>query len=346
MRTRIRIRGFTELFLLVLLSYPLFYYSYKFGSPDFGNSDFYSYYKLYSEWRMDGVESPFNMRLISTFLIYSLSKLGLHYDTAVAFNHPEISKQIYFNAILFNYVCTVLTSWLVFKMIWRFCGSRIYGIFFAAVYLLGFGILFYSINTLTDSFSYFLFTAVLFAYLQRSFWAFPLMALAVFQRENIFLIMGLVSLADWWRDKASRKYAAGIFALSVIGFSTFIILRMTVFHTPKYADELEWFNFLDRLIHPQYPAGEYFRQVLLNQNLLGLYFAVAAYKLLKKHPVDIWRVGVLAALILQAVVVSLIALIGNNIGRFTFMLSPLALLWAAMELKPLLASQIRFSDRE
>ena len=66
------------------LAFPLFYFVYKYGTPDMGLNDFYSYYKLYASWDIEHVDAPFNMRLLSYFIVNLMNRTGLNYETATA----------------------------------------------------------------------------------------------------------------------------------------------------------------------------------------------------------------------------------------------------------------------
>ncbi len=336
--------GLIELFLLVLFSYPLFYYAYKFGTPDLGNSDFYSYYSLYKSWDFNGVVSPFNTRLISPYLVYLLHQTGLYYDTTISFQNPLISQRVFFSAVFFNYGCTVLTAWVVTRMVWRQFQNRAYALLFGAAYLLGFGTLFYSINPLTDAFSYLLCALIFEAYFLRSWWILPLLVMAVVQREIIFAYIALMALFDGVLKRTPRKYALGAFVASILGAISYVVLRKTIFYTSKHSEQMEVSSFLDRILHPQIDVGDYIRQVFLNQNILLFYLLVIAYKLFKKLSVNQGNATLIAALYLQGVVIGLVALLGNNLGRFVNLLSPMILLFVALELKSLLQGQFGFSE--
>ena len=82
----------------VMLSYPMFYFSYKFCLPDFGGEDFYAYEKLYENWNFRQVDCPFNMRLISSFFIFLMNKIGFYYDTRIVFTsfHPNHDQKVFF----------------------------------------------------------------------------------------------------------------------------------------------------------------------------------------------------------------------------------------------------------
>jgi hypothetical protein len=337
--------GLIELFLLVLFSYPLFYYAYKFGTPDLGGSDFYSYYGIYESWDFTGVESPFNIRLVSCSLVFLLHKTGLFYNTTISFQNPEISQQVFFSALLFNYLCTLLTAWWVFRIIWRFCDNRAYALLFAFSYLLGFGTLFYSLNALTDACSYLLFALILDAYWRRSWWVLPLIAIAVFQREIIFAYIGLIAAFDFCLTQGPRKFFAGTFTAAGLGMASYIALRKTLFLTPKYTEQMDVGSYLDRLLNTPLNWPEYIRQVFLNQNILLFYLAVLAYKLTKHLTINKLNASLVAALYLQGVIISFIGLFGNNLGRFVTLLSPMFLLFAALELTPLLMHRFGFPGK-
>ena len=335
-------RALTELCLLVLFSYPLFYYAYKFGTPDLGNSDFYSYYGIYKSWDFTGVESPFNTRLVSCGLVFLLHKTGLFYDTLISYQNPQISQRVVFSAVLFNYACTVLTAWMAIRLIYRYCCNRAYALMFGAAYLLGFGTLFYSINTITDAASYLLFALIFDAYLRRSWWILPLLALAVLQREIIFAYVGLMALFDLVTKRTSRQYGIGSMVAAVFGMGAYIALRKTIFLTPQHTNQMEVGNYMERLLHPAVSTwGEYVRQVFLNQNILLLYLGVIAYKILKRFKIERGNAALVAALYFEGVMISFVGLFGNNLGRFVNLLSPIILLFAALELKPLLREQFR-----
>src|SRR4051812_45622414 len=87
MRTRDvvpRRAGIVPLFLI--LAFPLFYFVYKYANPEPLAHDFFNYYKMYDGWRWSEVYPPFNMRVVSPYLVYLLSKTGLSYDTLTAFD--------------------------------------------------------------------------------------------------------------------------------------------------------------------------------------------------------------------------------------------------------------------
>src|SRR4051812_41245299 len=100
-----------------LLIFPLFYFVYKYGTPNFGLKDFYDYYKMYKDWDIEHTEAPFNMRLVSSFFVYLMNKAGLYYDTETAYDVLGMDKHVFFNAVFFNFLCVVTTCSVLFAMI-------------------------------------------------------------------------------------------------------------------------------------------------------------------------------------------------------------------------------------
>src|SRR4051812_31126964 len=132
-------------FVYALLAFPLFYFVYKFGNPEFGTNDFFDYYKLYYNWDIKNVDAPFNMRLLSSFVVYLLNKTGLHYDTMTAFDKFDLSKQVFFNAIFLNYLYIVSTCAVIFLTVKKHLQNSLLAFTSGLIYLMGFGILFYEL---------------------------------------------------------------------------------------------------------------------------------------------------------------------------------------------------------
>jgi len=334
-------RNFIPLLIYFFLSYPLFYFAYKFGNPDFGNTDFYQYYFLYKDWEFSKVISPFNTRIISSFLIYLLNKTGLFYSTEINYHNSYIDQQVYFNAIFFNYICLVFTAFVVFKMINTFFKNMLFAFITGLLVFLGFGALFYSLNPLTDSFSYLLFSLIFFFYLLRNYLLLPLLLMAVFQREYIFFVMGLISLVDAIYYKNEKKYFLIVFFSSLFCFLLYYVLRKTLFYTPDFSNQLNFKNLFTTLFHPHFPGMSYLRQSLLNQNILILYGCIILYKIRKKISYN--RVYLLISILLvaQSHFISLASNLGNNCGRYFYITLPVFLYYIAYEAYPLLSGYLK-----
>ncbi len=320
--------------IYLFLAFPMFYFVYKYGTPDLGLKDFFDYYKLYNNWNFSEVDAPFNMRLVSTFLVYLFNKIGLHYDTAIAFDSSGLSKQVFFNAIFFNYLCIISTCTVIFMTVKKHIGKTIVSFSSGLLYLLGFGTLFYEFMPLTDAFSILIFAIIFYNYLAKNYYIIIFMLLLVLQREYVFLVMGLVALLDYWKKR--EKYYLHILFLSVICFAIYFILRKTMFYTPKYDHQASPLYFLESVFQIKFQILPYIKQTLMTLNIFIIYLIVVAYKKLKKLPIDTFSFLKLLILFIQINIISFAAVLGNNTGRYFYILIPMVIFYLTQETKALL----------
>jgi hypothetical protein len=321
----------------LLISYPLFYFCYKFGNPEMGGSDYFDYYKLYSNWNYSAVESPFNTRIISPFLVYLFGKLHIFYDTQIAFVKAGYSPRIYFNAVFVNYLCLVCTCFVIYKTIETFVRSRLLAILGGMVYLFGFGTSFYDLTGLTDAFSSLLFAIVLYAYFSKSRYILLVLLLSIIQREYILMVLGLMAGFDWVFRKESRKFHLETFIACIVFFTAYFVLRKTVFLTPLFQNQLEVGTYFGRLLNPatiHWP--EFIRQTILSQNLVFIYLGILIVKRVRHRTINTSNLILTLLLFIQANVINFLAFLGNNGGRCYYMIMPLIMYFAALEAEPLI----------
>jgi hypothetical protein len=104
----------SRLLLFVLLSYGLFYFSYKYYVPDFGGNDFYAYYPMYLDpFNYDLAKSPFVYRQLTALLVHLVWKLGIFHDTTISFSKDGYDKHVFFAAIFTNYIALTIVSIVV-----------------------------------------------------------------------------------------------------------------------------------------------------------------------------------------------------------------------------------------
>ena len=328
-------KAFIKLWVVYfLLAFPLFYFVYKHGTPDFGLKDFYSYYDLYNNWDIDKVDAPFNMRLLGSFFVYLLHKCGLHYDTLTAFDKTGLDRQVYFSAVFFNMLCVVSTCSVIYISVKKFFKDVLLSFTAGLIYLLGFGTIFYELMPLTDALSVFLFSLVLFNYLSKSYLIIIPLLLLIIQREYIFLALGLICVLDLWKLK--EKYYLHILVVCVACFLTYFLLRKTIFYTPKYDHQASPSYFLESLFQIQFPLFMYLKQTLMTLNIFIVYLLIVAYKKIKKLEIDKFSLIKIILLFLQINIISFAAVFGNNTGRYFYILVPLVIFYMAKEALPLL----------
>lgn len=342
---RVFSRGYLVQFtLLLLLSYPLFYFSYKFCLPDFGGEDYYYYQYLYKDWDFAKVPAPFNMRIIGSFFIFLMNKIGLHYDTEIVFTtlHPNFSKEVFFNAMLFNYICVLLTCMVICRFVLRVTRNTVYGFVAGCTYLLGYGTLFFSLKPISDSCAILFVIIVFYYYEQKNYWLFPLMLLSIFQREYVCIAITIIACVDFYfqRDKFQLYALAG----AVLFFAIYYTLRKTFFFTPRFDAQTSPKVFIDSLLNPSVDWNPFIKQTLLLSNLLFVYGVVLLYKKIKKQKINKNRLYNILFLLIQVMVMSIMAHFGNNAARFFYFISPILIYYIFIELKPLLTPYLNFKE--
>jgi hypothetical protein len=330
----------TLLFLFTALGYPLFYYAYKYGTPEFGGLDVLSYYKLYTDWDFAAVDSPFNQRIISSYITFLLHKTGIHYSTETAMQGFGLDPQVYFCALLFNFACVTATCVVIYRIVEKhLLASPLFSFACGMLFLLGFGTLSFLLTALTDAFSVLLVALIFKYFLERSWWQLPFLLLAVFQREYIFFVFGLIAAMHWLFQKNDRKYYLMVLAASIGFFLVYFICRKTLFFTPRFNHQIAFDQFFANIAVSIQDFGAYIRQTFLVQNLLFLYFAIAAYKRFSGQGIVRLHLLIVFVLLAEAIVLSLLIRLGNNTGRYFYMTAPIIIFYLAMELQPLLQSR-------
>ncbi len=332
-----RTKGFIILFgLFSLLAFPLFYFVYKFGNPEYGTNDFFSYYKLYENWNIKDVDAPFNMRLLSSFFVYLMVKSGFFYDTATAFDQFGLNKHVFFNAVFFNYLCVVATCMVIFKTCLTYFKDHLLAFIGGLIYLLGFGTLFYELMPITDALSVLLFSILLMGYLSQRYWIVLPLFLLILQREYIFLALGLITLMDFYKFRI--KYYAHMLVTCVFCFGVYFVLRKTLFYTPRYDHQASFCYFVDSIFTIKFPLMMYIRQTALTLNIFFIYIILFMYKTYKRMATNRFNFWKIVLLFLQINVISFAAVFGNNTGRYFYMLIPLVIFQLIGEVQPLISS--------
>lgn len=325
-----------NLFLYPLLSFPLFYFAYKYGNPEPLAHDYFQYYHLYQRMDFDAVIAPHNMRFIGAFFVFLLYKLNLFYDTqTVAEQYVAwgFLKQVYFCAVFFNYVCVVVTAYQVQKLIQENLKNRLLGFAGGLLYFLGFGTLFYCLMPLTEAFSILLFTIGLRFYLKKSYRLLVIMLLLVFQREYLLIAFAGIALFDYYFSRS--KYQLVSFASACLAFAIYYVLRKTVFYTPHLDYQSQFGYMASQMFSGNRQWGSYFKALVLGGNLLGLYALILIYKWRLKEKIDLRHLLLMVLLFVQVNVITIAGGHGNNTSRYFYLMSPLLIFYIISELEPL-----------
>lgn len=322
-----KLKTITAVFLFyAALAFPSFYFVYKFGDPIEIAHDFFQYYRLYNNWEWSNVNAPFNMRLISSFFVWLFHQSGIFYDSPAAFDKyiaMGFDKQVFFSAVFFNYLTVAATATVIYFTTLKYFNQISLSIISGALYLLGSGILFFELMPCTDAFSVLLFALLIHAYRARSFWIYPGLLASVFQREYILLAFILIAGMDYLAERRSFFSRVGIAA--ALCFVVYFVLRKTLFYTPALSFQTSPDNLWQNLWSPPFDLLPFLRQTLLTLNLLLLYGGILAYKIIYNLPFNRRQALLILLLLIQIIIISFAANLGNNAGRYFFIASPLIL---------------------
>lgn len=273
------------------------------------------------------------MRLVGAWVVHWFYRLNFFYDTETAFDKYQawgFLKQVYFNAVLFNWLCVVVTCTLLFNIVKEHTGNLLFSFGGGLLYLLGFGTIFYAMMPLTEACSILLFTITLQQYLRRSYLVIIPLLLLIFQREYVLLAMGLLTICDLVFYK--ERYFLFVLMTALLSFGVYYFLRKTVFYTPALDFQSGAGFMWKNLIYPNIDFGQYLKQQLLTLNIFFLYLVLMVYKWWHKLAVDRFAFIKVMLLFLQVNVVSISGGHGNNVGRYFYLLVPMVIFYLIREM--------------
>jgi len=304
----------------LLIAFPLFYFVYKYSTPYGGMIDFFDYYKLYESMDYHAADSPLNMRLVSSFFVYLLNKTGLTYNTLTQIDNAPFQKSIYFNAVFLNYIWVSITCVLIYHLARKRGQGIILSLFVGTLYLLGFGTIFFELMPLADD--------------KKSWWVVLPLLLLVFQREYLLLAIGLYVFLDYWKTK-ERYYILNLI-LCVLCFGLYVLLRKLHFETPRYAHHTSGAFMLNALLSNHFPLLPFLRQTLMTLNISLIYFGIIFYKKYRGLGIQNHEFRKIVFLLAQVIILAVLLALGNNTGRYFYMLLPVVLLLIGDEINSVL----------
>lgn len=317
--------------LYACLCFPLFYFVYKYSTPFLGMIDFYDYYKLYENMDYKSADSPLNMRLVSSFFVYLLSRAGFFYDTACAIDGAPFSKMIYFNAVFFNYICVALTCTVIYNFLKKTGHSILMSFAAGTLYILGFGTIFFELIPSTDAMAVLLFAIILTLYHKKNNWVILPLIILILQREYLLLAMGLIALIDY--VKYRNKYYLVVLSTTVVCFLIHVVLRKLIFETARYSHHTSVDFMMNAMSALQFPLLPFIKQFVMTLNIFVIYIFIILYKRFKKITFDKHEFIKIMLLLLQILALSFLLSLGNNFGRYFYILLPLIIIQIANEVK-------------
>ena len=103
-----------RLCILVVVSYGLLYFTYKFARPWPGSNDYYAnYYFMYlSPLNVNAAPAPYNLRQVSAVLTHLVLATHLYVHNRIAVTVPERDPHVLFAAMVTNWMFLLLAAWL------------------------------------------------------------------------------------------------------------------------------------------------------------------------------------------------------------------------------------------
>ena len=329
------------LWLIVLVSFPLFYFSYKYSIPDFGGEDYYAYQYLYSTWDFSKVPAPFNMRIISAFFIYLFTHAGFSYSTETVFGyfHPELNVDVFFNAIFFNYLCVVSTAMMLYFIIKKHFNDRIYAFLGSCAFLLSFGTLIFSLKPMSEACGVLLMVLAWNSYLKKNYWVLFFLFLSIFQREFILIAFAVIAGIHFLFDR--NRYSLFTSIGSVMFFILYFILRKTFFFTPHFESQATMKGFGDALMNFSLDFIPFIKQTFFISNIFIIYLLLLLYKKSYKLNFNVPNLFSVLAVLFVVVFLCIAAKFGNNGGRYFYYIIPVLIFYVFDELFPLINPNIK-----
>lgn len=330
---------FRSLFFL-MISYGLLYFSYKYFSPNYGQSDFFNYYKMVLEpLNFSVTESPFIYRQFSTVITALVLETGLYYNVEIAYVQEGIQQKVFFAFIFSNYIALFFTALIVSKIVDLEIGKTtilaplIAGI---ACYL-SFGASTYVLTGLVEGWSWFLIAFAFYAFKKENLYLFIiLLAISIFQKEIVSMIFATMSaviiIFDYFNRKEgiNKKYI-WFFLISISTFVMYILVRKFFLPVQGFENQLDFkelvhylltYNFFDpRKLYITIFAQNLFYLVLMlfTLNLFLYRKSLNKYKILRTN-----YVVALVSICVVLFLIGMAAALGSNIGRIVLATSPIS----------------------
>lgn len=328
---------FSSLAIFFILSYGMLYFSYKFYIPLLGGgNDIYAYYNMYlNPLDFTQADAPFIYRQFSALITNLIYEIGLFYDAEISFSDTQISKRLFFAAILSNYFAVVLTALVVSKTVDLYIkNSYIYPVIGGMLCLMSFGVSSFVLTGLTEGWTWFLIAIGFYALKSKSLKLFLVIALiSIFQKEIIsiaFGIFSLVYLGHYFKNNENslwKKFYLKTFLISLGTFITYVGVRKVIIPVDGYSNQLSPNSWIDEISRTQFFEISYIIPTLLSSNLLYLLIFLFLM-LIYRYKQNIEELNLLdfIAIVLTTIVFYWIGTavgLEHNIGRILLTLSPI-----------------------
>ena len=330
-------RALFRLSLFAFLSYGFLYFSYKYYIPDLGGNDFFEYYPMYLHpFNYHVADSSWVYRQLTAAVVHVVWKMGIFYDTTIAFSTPGYDKHVFFAAIFTNYIALLITALVVTYSAQKICSEK------SEAWLILAGILcffcFYVqqavLTGLTEGISWLLVAVGFLGYVSRSLIPIAVvLCLAVIQRETIPFVFGVLGAVGLFFPGKTRQFDGLVLLLSLVSFLVYILVRLVLIPIPGNESQLRLLDIAASIASWQHKiTKDFIFQGLLSQNLLILLAtSVTALSLARRFgsageppPMPMSEISVFLTALALVLIGFAAGIEVNNIGRILSILTPLA----------------------
>ena len=320
-------------FLLLVASYGLFFFSYKYYIP-LARADFFRYYPMYQRpLDFSAATAPFVYRQISALVTHALYLTGLYYPEGISFSDSAIDQRMFFSALLANYLGLTLAATLAGSLVERVTGAFGASLMAGFLCLLSFHTQTAVITGLTEGISWFFVALLYLLYVRRARW--PLivvLAVSIFQREIIPLAFALIAFFSFVLRSGDKRYDGFVLVSSLLAFGAYLAMRAVIIAAPGYEYQLSLSNFVANLMSPSAVSiRDVVFQGVLSQNVV---FIAAAAQFALYLRTRVWSRDflMLTSALLALMVIGLGDGLGVNVGRIGGLMVPIFAVLAARAL--------------
>jgi hypothetical protein len=311
-----------RILMLLVASYGLFYFSYKYETPWSGAYDYYHYYYMYlSPLNPHAATAPWIFRQISAVVTHLVLKSGIYYPNDIQFQDARYDQHVFFAALFTNWIFLVLAAWVAGLIAEHELRGRnpFASLIAGLLCLLAFYVQTGVITGLTEGPSWLLLAVGFLAYLRRA--RMPLLlvlALSIFQRETIIIALGLIAVFDLLLSRKEKRFRLQICVMSAVCFAAYFLARRLFI--PGLEQQTHLGGIVYTLAHFHLTNAIIFQGVI-SQNTLAIFLAVALVARRHAGLRQPW-VPVLLATTAVIYILGLAAGLGNNVGRLVSVLTP------------------------
>jgi hypothetical protein len=320
--------------IFALASYGQLYVAYKDFEPATRGVDFFRYRLMY-EHPLDFTvtQAPFVYRQISAVLTYLVYKMGVFFDTPIAFQTDSETQRLLFAALVVNYTSLLLAALVATALVDRLTERDVpeFSLLAGFLCLLSFYAPVDVITGLTDGVAWLLIASLFYLYLVENRWLLAILfAVAVLQRETVFVIFGSIALFRLAVHPPSRGYNWFVLLAAAAGAMAYLVMRKLLFPAAGHRVQLDFAAWPMNFLTFRW-TGDVAREGILAQNVVFICLGTAAVLRLLGRRLSPW-LPVACVAFLALWLLGMATLIGNSLGRITAELTPLIAALSAVQL--------------